>query len=111
MRRVLSLRAEAQADIAAAHNWYISRLPAKAPLLLEAVDEALNLIEAGPLLYAVRPNGLRRINLKSFPFALAYSIETAFDPILQEEFERVLVFACFHQSQDIDALLHQRPIP
>ncbi len=111
MKRVLSLRAETQADIAAAHNWYFAHRPAKAPFLLEAIDDALRLIEAQPQAYAVRANGLRRVNLKNFPFALAYLVEIAFDPILQEDFERILVFACFHQSQDIDTLLRQRLAP
>ena len=48
MKRVLSLRPETEADIAAAHNGYLARFPTKAPLLLEAIDDALNLIEAQP---------------------------------------------------------------
>ncbi len=71
MRRLV-LRPEAQNDIAAAHNEVLLHSPHRVQNLLEAVDEGLRLIEEQPRLYAVRPKGVRRTNLKGVPFALLY---------------------------------------
>ncbi|MGH7700129.1 MAG: type II toxin-antitoxin system RelE/ParE family toxin [Gemmatimonadales bacterium] len=71
MRR-LRVRKTARAEIAAAFDWYLERSPAAAGRFLEAVDEALRLIEEGPERHSIIRGRLRRVLLRRFPYGVYY---------------------------------------
>ena len=73
MRR-LRVRKTARAEIAAAFDWYLERSPAAAGRFLEAVDEALRLIEEVPERHPIIRGRLRRVLLRRFPYAIYYKV-------------------------------------
>ena len=73
MRR-LRVRKTARAEIAAAFDWYLERSPAAAGRFLEAVDEALRLIEEAPERHPIIRGRLRRVLLRRFPYAIYYKV-------------------------------------
>lgn len=99
MRRLI-LRREAQNDIAAAHNHAFLDSDKRAQNLLDAVEEALQLIEAQPRVYALREEGVRRINLKGVSFALLFRFYEAGE-VAGTGDEIINVVGLMHTSQDI----------
>lgn len=99
MRRLI-LRAEAEIDIASAFNHALLFSARRSQNLLEAVDEGLRLIEEQPRLYAVRSEGVRRMNLSGVPFALIFRFYEAgeFEGTTDEI---VAVIGLIHQAQDL----------
>ena len=73
MRR-LRVRKTARAEIAAAFDWYLERSPAAAGRFLEAVDQALRLIEEGPERHPIIRGRLRRVLLRRFPYGVYYKV-------------------------------------
>ncbi|MGH7341961.1 MAG: type II toxin-antitoxin system RelE/ParE family toxin, partial [Candidatus Rokuibacteriota bacterium] len=73
MRR-LRVRKIAQAELAAAFEWYLGRSPAAAGRFLTAVDNAIERIEQSPERYPVIRGRLRRVLLEGFPYGLFYKV-------------------------------------
>lgn len=73
MRR-LRVRKTARDEIAAAFDWYLERSPAAAARFLEAVSEALQLIEDAPERHPIIRGRLRRVLLRRFPYGVYYKI-------------------------------------
>lgn len=86
MSRTLSFRPEAEADIAAAYEWYEQRSPGLGAEFLRSVEAAIAAIERDPELYPVQYKRARRVLLRRFPFGLFYVLA----PDLIE------VIACIH---------------
>jgi plasmid stabilization system protein ParE len=68
--RQLRVRKTARAEIAAAFDWYLDRSPAAAARFLEAVDEAMRLIEEAPERHPIIRGRLRRVLLRQFPYGV-----------------------------------------
>ncbi|MEO6202903.1 MAG: hypothetical protein ABIP82_06765 [Nitrospirales bacterium] len=66
MRR-LRVRKIAKAEIVGAFEWYLERSPVAAKQFLDAVDEAMSLIEQSPERHPVIRGHLRRVLLRRFP--------------------------------------------
>lgn len=94
------IRLDAQNDIAGAHNNYLAQDSKRAPDFLLALEEALLFIEANPGAYAIRPHGIRRFNLKKFPYALLYVV-VEHVTAEGEPVERIVLIGCFHEKQDV----------
>ena len=73
MRR-LRVRKAARAEVAAAFAWYLERSPAAAQRFLEAVDEAMQLIEEAPARHPIIRGRLRRLLLRRFPYGIYYKV-------------------------------------
>lgn len=73
MRR-LRVRKTAKAEIEVAFAWYLARSPATADRFLNAVDEALRIIEETPERHPVIRGRLRRVLLHQFPYGIYYKI-------------------------------------
>lgn len=66
--------AEAEAELADAIAYYESREPGLGVRLKQEARLTLDWVERNPELARLRPNGYRRVNLKVFPYSLAYVI-------------------------------------
>lgn len=64
----------ARAEIVAAFKWYLDRSPSAAQQFFDAVDEAMNVIEESPERHLVIRGHLRRVLLRSFPYAGYYKV-------------------------------------
>ena len=73
MHRLL-VRQPARSDLHAAFEWYLARSPVAASRFLEAVDDAIAVIEVAPERYPVIRGRLRRVLLSRFPYAVYYKI-------------------------------------
>lgn len=73
MRR-LKIRKLAKAEIIAAFEWYLKRSPSAAHQFLNAVDEAMTIIEETPLSHPVIRGRLRRVLVRHFPYAVYYKV-------------------------------------
>ena len=73
MRR-LRVRKLASAEIAAAFGWYLTRSAAAAEQFLDAVDEAMSLIEEAPVRHPIIRGRLRRVLMRRFPYAVYYKV-------------------------------------
>jgi len=65
--RRLQVRKIAKAEIVAAFDWYLERSPVAAKQFLDALDEAISVIEESPERHPVIRGHLRRILLRGFP--------------------------------------------
>lgn len=70
----LRVRQQANAEIAAAFSWYLTRSPRAAERFLGAVDRAIKMIEKTPLRHPVIHGKLRRVLLHGFPYAVYYKV-------------------------------------
>ncbi len=70
----LRVRKIARAEIVAAFEWYLERSPAAAQRFLDAVDDAMTLIEEAPERHRVIRGRLRRVLLRRFPYAVYYKV-------------------------------------
>jgi toxin ParE1/3/4 len=75
--RRLRVRTTARADIAVAFDWYLERSPAAAAQFLEAVDQAMRLIEEAPEGHPVIHGRLRRVLLRRFPYGIYFKVYPA----------------------------------
>lgn len=73
MRR-LRVRKTARAEIVAAFEWYLERSPAAAQRFLDAVDEAMRVIEEAPERQPIIRGRLRRVLLRRFPYGVYYKV-------------------------------------
>jgi plasmid stabilization system protein ParE len=72
--RRLRVRKTARAEIGSAFTWYLERSAAAAARFLEAVDEAMRLIEEAPERHPIIHGRLRRVLLRRFPYGVYYKI-------------------------------------
>lgn len=72
--RGLRVRKAARAEIAAAFDWYLQRSPAAAAQFLEAMDQAMRLIEEAPEGHPVIRGRLRRVLLRGFPYGVYFKV-------------------------------------
>ena len=81
-----------------AFAWYEGKRPGLGKEFLERVDQAVNQIAKSPLAARKVIDETRRVNLRQFPYALWYRVET--DSI---------VIACLHAKRDF-ALAKKRAL-
>ncbi len=86
----LSVRPEAERDIAAAYDWYEGREEGLGQRFVAQVDAALALIEQTPELHPRLHREIRRVLTRRFPFGVFYIVEK----------ESVVVLAVLHQASD-----------
>ena len=82
----LVFRPAAAADIEDAFQWYESRQIGLGEEFLEAVQEAVRVVQAHPERYPVLWRHTRRALLERFPYGLYYRIHE----------ERIVIVACMH---------------
>lgn len=70
----LRVRKIARTEIVAAFEWYFERSPGAARQFLDAVDEAMGVIEESPERHPVIRGHLRRVLLRRFPYAIYYKL-------------------------------------
>lgn len=90
MNRPLSIRPDAEAEIAEAHDWYEERRPGLGADFLSEVRKALADIEEFPERYPVVRNDVRRRLLNRFPYSILFLTEP----------KETVIIACFHGRRD-----------
>lgn len=75
MNPTLKIRPEAEADIAAAYDWYEAEYPGLGAHFFSALNDAFDLIINSPLHYALVKTKVRRKLLKGFPCAVFFVFE------------------------------------
>jgi plasmid stabilization system protein ParE len=88
----LIIRPEAQADLDEAVQWYEDHAPGKSEELILEVREKLQRLVVTPEMHMLLRFGVRRSNLKRFPYSLVY--RTNKETMLVE----ILAFVHFRQS-------------
>jgi plasmid stabilization system protein ParE len=86
----ISLRPEAEAELAEAIDWYETRGTGLGAEFLRAVEAAVANVARNPLAYPVIENEIRRAPVRRFPYSLMYSAN-------QDE---IVIVACFHGRRD-----------
>ncbi len=86
----LSIRPEAEAELAEAFDWYERRVPGLGADLLAAVDMAVDAILNNPLQYPVVYRSVRRVLTRRFPYQVLFLVEG----------DVVTVIAVFHGARD-----------
>ncbi|MBI2440052.1 MAG: type II toxin-antitoxin system RelE/ParE family toxin [Lentisphaerae bacterium] len=90
MNLELIVRAEAEAEMAAAFDWYEGRLSGLGTQFLLAVDAALHGIVRNPLQFPLVHKTARRALLRRFPYEVLFVAEV----------QRVVVLAVFHVKRN-----------
>lgn len=90
MNRPLSIRPEAEAEIAEAHDWYEERKPGVGAPSWTKVRKAPSAIEAAPERCSIVRTDVRRRILDRFLYSILYLAEPA----------EIVVLACFHGKRD-----------
>jgi plasmid stabilization system protein ParE len=72
--RRLRVRKIARAEIVAAFEWYLERSPAAAREFVDAVEEAMSVIEEAAERHPIIQGRLRRVLLRRFPYAVYYKV-------------------------------------
>jgi toxin ParE1/3/4 len=86
----VALRRAADAEFAAAAEWYEQQRPGLGADYVDAVQQALDLISSTPLLYSTVESDVREAPVRDFPYCVYYRVEP----------DRVVVLAVFHTSRD-----------
>jgi toxin ParE1/3/4 len=71
----LSIRAEAEAELAGAFDWYERRVSGLGADLLAAVDAAVDSILSNPFQHPVVYRSVRRIQTRRFPYQVLFLVE------------------------------------
>jgi len=87
-----------RADLQSAYNWYEDELPGLGNEFREEFLRACRKLGRQPFFYAVRPSGIRRVNLDRFPYGIFYIVKP----------EEVLVLAVLHGSRETKSILAGR---
>ena len=87
-----------RADLRSAFNCYEDELPGLGGEFREEFRCAYRKLQRGPLLYAVRFSGIRRLNFDRFPYGIFYIV-------LSDE---IRILAVLHGSRETKALLSER---
>ena len=90
MKRHLSIRPEAKADITSAFNWYRDRSEELGRRFLEELERILEAIEERPLSFPRVHGEKRRAILQRFPYAVFYRLPA----------DEIVVLGVFHQARD-----------
>jgi toxin ParE1/3/4 len=90
VKRRVSIRAAARADLEEAYGWYEECRAGLGDEFLAAIAETLLRLEANPEGFPVYYRGFRRIWTRRFPYKLLFRIEG----------EAVIVFRILHGAQD-----------
>jgi plasmid stabilization system protein ParE len=86
----LTLRPEAEAEIAEAGDWYEQQNPGLRDKFISAVDVTLSALRQNPFRYQVVSGQLRRAKLRRFPYGLLYVVSD----------RQVTVLSCVHGRRD-----------
>ena len=86
----LSVRPEAEADLAASFRWYEERSPGLGREFLQIVDAALARVADRPRQFPVVHRQVRRALTRRFPYAVFFVIED----------DAVVILAVLHQAGD-----------
>lgn len=86
MKYALRIRIEAEDDIREAYLWYEARRDGLGDDFLLCLEAAFELIQESPSRYPTIDQGVRRILVRRFPFAVLYLIQG----------DTIIVFAIFH---------------
>lgn len=89
MSRGITIRPEAEAELAEAYAWYERQRPGLGDEFLVRLDECLSSIQSRPLLHPIVHREVRRALLRRFPYGVFY--------VLGED--RVTVLAVPHLSR------------
>jgi plasmid stabilization system protein ParE len=84
----LTLRPEAEAEIAEASDWYEQQNPGLRDKFISAVDVTLSTLGQSPFQYQIMSGQLRRAKLRRFPYGLLVSDR------------QVTVVSCVHGRRD-----------
>ena len=90
MTRTLIVRAEGEADLAAAKLWYEEQHDGLGARFLAEVDATFRRIEANPMAFGYVRGKLRRALVQRFPFGVFY--------VLTEQ--NIVVVAVLHAARD-----------
>ncbi len=86
----LSIRPEAEAELAEAFDWYERRVPNLGADLLTAVDAAVDSILSNPFQHPIVYRSVRRVLTRRFPYQVLFLVEG----------DVVTVIAVFHGARD-----------
>ena len=86
------------ADFQSAYDWYEEECPGLGLEFAAEFRHAYRKLRQGPLLYAVRFCGIRRLNLNRFPHGIFYFVKP----------EEIRVLAVLHASRDTEEILAAR---
>jgi toxin ParE1/3/4 len=86
----LSIRPEAEAELADAFAWYERRVPGLGADLLAAVDAAVDSILNNPFQHPVVYRSVRRVLTRRFPYQILFVVED----------DLVTVIGVFHGARD-----------
>ncbi len=87
-----------RADLQNAYDWYEDQLPGLGGEFREKFFHVYRKLGQGPLLYAVRFDNVRRLNLDRFPYGIFYVMRP----------DEVRVLAVLHASRDNEYILAER---
>jgi toxin ParE1/3/4 len=90
MTRSFHVTLEAEDDIRGADHWYEAQRMGLGDEFSAAVIDVFHRIEANPPAAAVRKLGVRRMNLKRFPYGVHYIVDE----------EHISVIAVLHAKRD-----------
>lgn len=72
MKRILSIRPEAEQDLREALQWYETRRPGLGEDLILCVDASLKNLQENPQLFPTVLGEIRRCLVRRFPYAIFY---------------------------------------
>jgi toxin ParE1/3/4 len=87
-----------RADLQGAFEWYEDELPGLGSEFRGEFFRAYRKLQRGPLLYAIRFSGIRRLNLERFPYGIFYTVHET----------KIRILAVLHGSRDTDHILADR---
>jgi plasmid stabilization system protein ParE len=88
-------------DLEEAALWYAVRNRRVADRFITAAEEAIRSVSRSPLQHRVRFDGVRRVNLAGFPYAVFF----------QEMNDTIYIFAVLHAARDHRRMLEKRGTP
>ena len=86
----LIIRKRAESQIEEAYDWYENKRTTLGSDFLQAIEEALNIIESNPEAFQLKYKNIRAVYTKRFPYGVFYTIND----------DRIIVMAIFHLSQN-----------
>ena len=86
----VSIRADAEADLREAQEWYERQRPGLGGEFLISVADALTRLEAAPERFPIYYRGFRRVLTERFPYKVFYRIHG----------DAVIVFRILHAARD-----------
>jgi toxin ParE1/3/4 len=90
MKKALSIRPDAERDLAEAYGWYEARVPGLGSDFLLSIDAALSSIQRSPETYPIVYKNVRRALVRRFPYGIFYLVEE----------DRIVVLGILHARRD-----------